>query len=203
MDRIQMRTNLRQLLRGECDFGRSSIFHDPLDAFRPGNRDNPRLLGQQPCKGNPCGRSLLLLGQLLHILGQCHVLLQVLRAETGNGTPEVGLVECRLPVETSCQHGLAQRTERYEADTQLFQGRQQLRFGLAVPHRILALDCRKRTYGMCPADCCGRSLGQAPMENLALPDKPGQRIGDLLDGRIRINTVLVIEVDMVSAQTRG
>ena len=66
---------------------------------------------------DPSRCSLFHFGQLLYILSQRNILLQVLGTKTRDGTPVVGLVEGRLTIEPSCQHGLAQRAERYETDT--------------------------------------------------------------------------------------
>jgi hypothetical protein len=52
-----------------------------------------------------------------------------------------------------------------------------------------------------PADELGTDLGQPVVADLARLDLPGQRAGGLLDGRVRVGPVLVVEVDVVGAES--
>ena len=53
---------------------------------------------------------------------------------------------------------------------------------------------------MGPADGPGAGLGQAVVPDLARRNELGQRPGDLLDWRFRVNPVLVVQVDVIRAK---
>jgi hypothetical protein len=50
------------------------------------------------------------------------------------------------------------------------------------------------------AICAGTGLGQADVKHLALGDQLGQRADGLLDGRVRVDPVLVVQVDVVRTE---
>jgi hypothetical protein len=50
------------------------------------------------------------------------------------------------------------------------------------------------------ADGFGCGLGQADVQHLALGHQRGERADRLLDGRVGVDAVLVVEVDAVGAQ---
>ena len=50
------------------------------------------------------------------------------------------------------------------------------------------------------ADRGGAGLGQPDVADLALGDELGQRADGILDGRVRVDPVLVVQVDVVGAQ---
>ena len=50
------------------------------------------------------------------------------------------------------------------------------------------------------ADRGGAGLGQADVADLALGDQLGQRADGVLDGRVRVDPVLVVQVDVVGAE---
>jgi hypothetical protein len=52
------------------------------------------------------------------------------------------------------------------------------------------------------ADRFGTSLRQADVENLARGHQLGESTGCVLDGGVRVDPVLVVEVDVVDTQTR-
>ena len=55
-------------------------------------------------------------------------------------------------------------------------------------------------HGVGAADRAGAGLGQADVADLAFGDQFGQGADRLLDGRVRIDTVLVVQVDVVGAE---
>ena len=80
------------------------------------------------------------------------------------------------------------------------QQRQQLGLGVAGPQRVLGLQRGERVDGVGAADRAGASLGQADVPDLALGDQIGQGADGLLDGRVRVDPVLVVQVDVVGAE---
>jgi hypothetical protein len=55
-------------------------------------------------------------------------------------------------------------------------------------------------YGVGPADRGGAGLGQPDVADLALGDELGQRTDGVLDGRVRVDPVLVVQIDVIGAQ---
>jgi len=56
--------------------------------------------------------------------------------------------------------------------------------------------------GVGAADGVDPGLGQADVADLALGDQLGQRPDGVLDRRVRVDPVLVVQVDAVGAQPR-
>ena len=65
----------------------------------------------------------------------------------------------------------------------------------APPQRVLALDGGDRLHGMRAADRLHAGLGEAEVLDLALGDQLLDRAGDLFDRHVRVDAVLVEEVD--------
>ena len=75
-------------------------------------------------------------------------------------------------------------------------------FGLWVagPQGVLGLQRGDRVHSVGAADGCGAGLGQADEADLALSDQLGQGADGVLDGRVRVDPVLVVQVDVVGAE---
>ena len=94
----------------------------------------------------------------------------------------------------------AQRAPGDEADAQFLAERQDLRLRTAPQHRVLVLDHRHRVYSMRAADRLQPRLGQAVMKHLALGNQVFHRPGHVLDGHLRVDAMLVEQVDAVGSQ---
>ena len=55
-------------------------------------------------------------------------------------------------------------------------------------------------HRVCPADRRGCGFGQAEVQHLALGDELSDRGGGLLDGGVRVDPVLVVQVDSIGAK---
>ena len=69
-------------------------------------------------------------------------------------------------------------------------------------HRVLGLQGRDRVHGVGPADGGRRRLGQPEVAHLALRHQLGHGPDRLLDRRVGVDPVLVVEVDVVDAEPR-
>ena len=98
-------------------------------------------------------------------------------------------------VDLSRQEALAERAEGDEADPQLLERRQDVRFRLPPPQRVFALQRRDRLDRMRAADGLHAGLREAEVLHLALLDQVLHRPGDVLDRHVRVDAVLVEEVD--------
>ena len=78
---------------------------------------------------------------------------------------------------------------------------QDLVFRLAAPERVLRLERSDRVDRHGPADGRRGGLGEAEVAHLPGPDQLRHRPDGLLDRRVRVDPVLVVEVDDVHAES--
>ena len=89
---------------------------------------------------------------------------------------------------------------RDEADAQLLADRQDLRLRSAPEHGVLVLDRRERLFRMGTAKGLRARFRETPVKELALGHQILDRAGDILDRHLRIDTVLIDEVDTIGSQ---
>ena len=77
---------------------------------------------------------------------------------------------------------------------------QHLLLGTPPPQRVLALDGGHRLHGMGAADRPGGSLRHPEVLHLAGLDEVLDCAGDVFDGHVRVDSVLVVEVDDLDAE---
>ena len=118
-----------------------------------------------------------------------------------------GLVLRQSSSEMSCggadlagEEAVTQRRVGHEADAQLAQQRQQLGLHVARPQRVLGLQRGDRVHGVRAADGVHSGLGQSDVADLALAYQVGHRPDGVLDRGVRVDPVLVVQVDVVSAE---
>ena len=80
------------------------------------------------------------------------------------------------------------------------QRRQDLGFGLTPPQRIFALERGDRLDRMRAADRLRARLGEAEVLHLALLDQLLDRAGDVFDRHVRVDAMLIEQVDAVGPQ---
>jgi hypothetical protein len=95
---------------------------------------------------------------------------------------------------------LAERAEGDEADAELLERRQDLLLGLSPPQRIFALEGSDRLNGMGAPDRLHACFGKAEVLDLAFLDQLLHRGGNVFDRHVRINAVLIEEIDAVGLQ---
>ena len=90
------------------------------------------------------------------------------------------------------------RAPRHKADPELFASRQHaIVFGAALHQGIFCLHGRDRLNGMSLADCAGARLRESEMQHFAFLDEFLNRASNVLDRHVRIDTMLVEEVNAV------
>jgi hypothetical protein len=128
------------------------------------------------------------------------VALEVLPGEAGVGLAPVVVGDVAGGADLAGEEAVAERGVGDEADAQPAQQREQFGLGVAGPQRVLGLQRGERVDGVGAADCAGAGLGQADVADLAFGDQFGQGAGGLLDGGVRVDPVLVVQVDVVGAE---
>ena len=120
--------------------------------------------------------------------------------EAGDGGTEVAGGERRGRVDGSGEEALAERAVGDEADAELGEDGDDVVLPVAPPQRVLALDGGDGMHGVGPADRVGGCFGEPEVSDLPGVDELLDRPGDVLDRHIRVDAVLVVEVDVVGAQ---
>ena len=90
--------------------------------------------------------------------------------------------------------------ERHEADAEFAQRRQDPLLRAPGPQRVLRLHRGDRVNGVRAADGVRAGLGEAEGADLALGDQLADRADGLLDRGVRVDPVLVVQVDVVGAE---
>ena len=95
---------------------------------------------------------------------------------------------------------LPERAVRDEPHAELFERRQHFRFRASRPERVLALDRRDRQDGMRAANRLRTRFRKAEVLHLALLNQILHRSSDVLDGNVRVDPVLIEQVDRLDLQ---
>ena len=98
------------------------------------------------------------------------------------------------------QEPAPERAEGHEADAELLEGGQDLVLGLAPEQGVLALQRGDGLDGVGAADGVDAGLGHPEVADLAGLDELLDGAGDVLDGDVGVDAVLVEQVDGVGAQ---
>src|ERR1700723_4799349 len=107
---------------------------------RARNWNDPRLLREQPGKGDLSGRGFLLVPERGNHIDQCPICFAILWTEARHRIAEVGTIELGLGVDLSSQETLSKRAERHKADSEFLQGRHHRIFWLSKKQRVFALQ---------------------------------------------------------------
>ncbi len=94
----------------------------------------------------------------------------------------------------------AERRVGNEADAELAQRGEDVGLHVAAPDGVLGLQRRDRVHRMGTADRVGRRLAEPEVAHLALRDELRHRADGLLDRRVQVDAVQVVQVDMVDAE---
>ena len=123
-----------------------------------------------------------------------------LRREARDDVAEVGTVERRVLVDLPREEALAQRAVGNEADPEFLEGRQHFRFRVSPPQRVFALDRRDRLDRVRATDRLRSCFGKAEVLDLAFLNQVLHRSRHVFDRHVRVDTVLVEQIDGVDLE---
>src|SRR6202049_2858015 len=109
---------------------------------RTRDRNDPRLLCQQPGKRDLSRRRLFLLRELANQINQPLIRFTVLRRKARHNVAEVSLVELRVFADFAGEETLAQRAEWNEPDAEFLECRYDFGLRFSPPKRVFALQRR-------------------------------------------------------------
>jgi hypothetical protein len=125
--------NFLQVARRQRHVCRAKIFFQAVQLCGPGNRYDPRLLGEQPRKRNLRLRRLLLICDPSQRIDERLVRFAGSLGEARDCVAKIRLVELGLFRDGACQEPLAQRAEGNKSDSEFFERRQDLLFRFTPP----------------------------------------------------------------------
>src|SRR5438034_3663703 len=163
--------------------------------------DHPRLLGQQPREGDLRRCRPFLFRNPPQDIYDGLIRFASLGREARHDVPEVGAHKRRLLVDRAGQEALAEGTEWHESDAELLEGWQQLFFRAPPPQGVLALDRGDLLDGVGAADRAHAGFGHAEVLHLALCNQFLDRARHVLDRDVRVDTVLIIQIDDVGPES--
>ena len=200
VDGVGHRGDLGEVLGAELEVGGAEVLLEAVQLARPGDRSDPRLLGQQPGERDLGGRGSVALGHVLEPVEQPLVGLPRVLGEPRDRGPDVALGERGRRVDSPGEEPFAQRAVGDEPDPQLRDGREDLLLGRTPPEGVLALESGDGMDRVRAPDGVGGRLGHPEVPHLAGLDQPLDGAGDVLDGDVRVDAVLVVEVDDVDVE---
>src|SRR5206468_2692770 len=104
------------------------------------DRNNPRLLGQQPSQRDLGGGHLFLFREFRKHINEGLIRFSVFRVKTRDLVAEIVAVKLRILVNLSREEAFAQGTEGNKSNSEFFQGWQHFRFRLSPPQRVFTLE---------------------------------------------------------------
>ena len=147
----------------------------------------------------PCGAALL--GrELLDGLDEAEVGLERLLPEARRAAAVVVGGQVLQRPDRAGEEAAAERAVRHQPDAELAQRGEHRALDVAAEQAVLALHRGDRVHGDGPADRVGRRLGQPEVPHLAGGDELGHRADGLRHVDLRVDAVLVVEVDDVDAE---
>src|SRR6185437_17174873 len=158
-------------------------------------------LVQQPCKRDLCGSRLVLHSDLPDDGNRPHVRIKIRALKARIAPAEITFRIFIRALHCAGKESPAQRAERNEADAEMTQQRDDARLEVALPQRILALQCRYRVHGMSAPYGLLTRFRKSEKANLAGVHEISHRADDVLDRDRRIDAVLIQQVYMICLQT--
>ena len=114
--------DVTEIVRRKFDGDRPDVLLQAMQLRGAWNRDDPRLLSEQPRQRDLGGCRLLPFCDAAEQIDQRLVRLEGLRREAREGAAEVGAVECRVLVDLAREEALAQRAVRERSRSRVPRG---------------------------------------------------------------------------------
>src|SRR6266496_4365426 len=146
-------------------------------------------------------RCLLPFRDLAKQINQGQIRLPSLRRKTRNDVAEVGTVERCVFVNLSREEALPQRAVWNEADAEFLESRQHFRFRASRPQRVFALDGRDRLDCVCAPNRLYSRFRKAEVLHFTLLNQVLHRSRHVFDRHVRVNTVLIEQIDGIDLES--
>jgi len=193
--------DLAVIIGRQVDLGGGDVLLESVQLRGARDRHDPWFLGEEPGERDLRGRRALPLCDVRQHVDEGEVGLPRLPVdEARDGVAEVAARELGVLVDLAGEEALAEWAEGDEADAELLERRQDRLLRLAPPEREFALERSDGLHRMCTADGLHACLGEAEVSDLALLDQLLDGARHVLDLDVRVDAVLVEQVDRVRAE---
>ena len=190
-----------QIVWRKLDCSCSDVLVQARQLGRARDRNNPRLLSQQPGECYLSGSRLLPFGELAKQVNKGPVRLPSLWRKARNDVAEVGTVERSVFVDLARQEALAQGAIGNEPNSKFLDRRQHFLLRISEPERVFTLDRGHRLDGVSPPNRLCSSFRKAEVLHLTFPNQVPHRSRHILDRHVRVNTVLIEKIDNVGLES--
>src|SRR5438552_7950383 len=192
--------DLAEIVRGQPDCRGADVLFQARQFGRARDWYDPRLSGQEPRERDLRRCRLLPIRNVPQDMHDGLIRLPRLRREARNDVAEIRVHKRRFLVDRARQEALAEGTEWHKPDAELLQGRQQLFLRASPPQGILALHGRHRLHCVRAADRAHAGFRHAEVFHLALRNQFLDRSRHVFDRHVRVNAVLIIEIDHIGPE---
>ena len=189
-----------EIIRAEFDANRPDVVFQSLQFRSAGNWNDPGFLCKEPRERDLSGCGILLRGEGGNQIHESAVCLTGFMREAGETATIVLLVKLRVFRNRPSEESLTKRTERNKPNAEFFERGNDFFFRPLPPERVFTLQRRHRlncmcaAYGLCP---CFR---QSEVLHLAFLNQALHRPRYLFNGHVRIDAMLIEEIDGVDLE---
>src|SRR5271157_636861 len=186
-----------EIIGRKLHYSGSDVLFKTMQLCCTGDRHDPRLLGEQPSDRDLSRCCLLLFCNLTKQINQCLICFPGLWAKARDDVAEVGAIELRVFVDLAREEACTKRAERNKSDSEFLKCRQNLGLRTSPEQGIFALNRGDRLDCISATDRFGSWLGKAEVLHLAFPDQFLHGTSHVFNGHVRIDAVLVEQIDAI------
>ena len=167
---------------------------------RPGDWHDPRPLRKQPSERDLSRCRLLSFCYVGKQINQGLIRFASFWGKARDDVAEISAIELRILGDLAGEKTLTKGAKWNESDSEFFEGRQHFFFRASPPQRVFALNCRDRLDSVCATDGLHSWFRKSEMLHLALLDEVLHRSRYVFDRHVRINTVLIKQIDDIGLE---
>jgi len=183
------------------DVESTDIFFEIFAALGAGDGDDGVSLSEDPGEGELGGGAVFFFGDLFDAMHEVEILLEIFSLKTRSVAAVVVSGEIVEAAELAGEESAAERAVGDEADAEIAAGGEDFVLGIARPEGVFGLQ-RGDGMNLCgAAKSFGAGLGESDMTDLAFLDELRHGVDGFFDGRVGVDAVLVVEVDVIDAET--
>src|SRR6266404_2387520 len=179
----------------------SEVFFKAMYLSGARDRNDPRLLREQPRKRDLSGCRLLLFRESIEQINERLVRFTIRRVKARDCVAEIRVVELRIFVDLAREKALTKGTKWNKSDSEFFERRQHRLFRLPPPQRVFALKCSDQLNRVCTADRLNSCFTKTEVLDLTFVDEALHRSRDVFDRHVQIDAMLVEEIDRINLES--
>src|SRR5580692_3072212 len=190
-----------EIIWRKLDVNGAEVFFQPMQLSRARNRHDPRFLCKQPSQCDLRRCRFLLLGEPANQINHRLIRFSILFAKARDNVAEIAFVELRIFADLAREEAFAQRAKRNESNPEFLERRDHLRFRFSPPYRIFALQRSDGLNFVCATDRLYPRFRKSEVLHLALLNQILHGSSDIFNRYVRINTVLIEQIDDIGLET--